>query len=79
MPDHYIEILGYMGTALIVASFLGTSMIRLRLLNFVGAVIITIYSLLIAAWPMVLLNTLLAAINGYHYFLLLCKKQAYSL
>ncbi len=60
-----------MGTALVVASFLGTSMIRLRLLNFLGAVVITIYSLLINAWPMVLLNTLLAAINGYHYFKLI--------
>ena len=79
MPDHYIEILGYMGTALVVASFLGTSMIRLRLLNFIGAVIITVYSLLITAWPMGLLNTLLASINGYHYFLLLRKKQALSI
>ena len=75
MPDHYIEILGYMGTALVVASFLGTSMIRLRLLNFVGAAVITLYALLIGAWPMVLLNALLAVINGYHYFLLLRKKQ----
>ena len=71
MPSHYIEILGYMGTALVVASFLGTSMIRLRLLNFLGATMITIYSLLISAWPMVLLNTLLAVINGYHYFRLI--------
>ena len=71
MPSHYIEILGYMGTALVVASFLGTSMVRLRLLNFIGAAVITIYSLLISAWPMVLLNTLLAVINGYHYFRLI--------
>ena len=75
MSHTYIEILGYMGTALVVASFLGTSMIRLRLLNFLGAVTITIYSLLIGAWPMVLLNSLLAAINGYHYIRLIRKRQ----
>ena len=75
MPDHYIEILGYMGTALVVASFLGTSMIRLRLLNFLGAAVVTLYALLIGAWPMVLLNTLLALINGYHYFLLLRQRS----
>ena len=75
MSHTYIEILGYMGTALVVASFLGTSMIRLRLLNFLGAVTITIYSFLIAAWPMVLLNGLLAAINGYHYIRLVRDRQ----
>ena len=64
-----------MGTALVVASFLGTSMIRLRLLNFLGATVITLYALLIGAWPMVLLNTLLALINGYHYFLLLRQRS----
>ena len=75
MPSHYIEILGYMGTALVVASFLGTSMIRLRLLNFLGAGVIALYALLISAWPMVLLNTLLAVINGYHYQILLRKRR----
>ena len=64
-----------MGTALVVASFLGTSMIRLRLLNFLGATVITLYALLISAWPMVLLNTLLAVINGYHYQILLRKRR----
>ena len=75
MPDHYVEILGYMGTALVVASFLGTSMIRLRLLNFLGATVVALYALLIGAWPMVLLNSLLALINGYHYFLLLRQRS----
>jgi len=71
MPDYYIEILGYIGTVLVVSSFIGTSMIRLRFLNFLGAILIAVYSLLIGAWPMVLLNILLATINGYHYFRLL--------
>ena len=75
MTHTYIEILGYTGTALVVASFLGTSMIRLRLLNFLGATIITIYSLLITAWPMVLLNGLLAIINGYHYVRLVRNRE----
>jgi len=37
--------------------------------------IITIYSLLIGAWPMVLLNSLLAAINGYHYIRLIRNRE----
>ena len=70
-----IEIMGYIGTALVVASFLSRSMFILRLLNAIGATIITIYALLIDAWPMVWLNGLLALINGYHLIRLIKEKK----
>ncbi len=65
-----VEILGYAGMAFVVSSFIGKSMFILRLLNVVGALIITVYAILIDAWPMVWLNSLLAAINAYHLVLL---------
>jgi len=65
-----VEILGYVGMAFVVSSFIGKSMIVLRLLNVIGATIITVYAVLIAAWPMVWLNSLLAGINAYHLYLL---------
>ncbi len=71
-----VEILGYIGMALVVTSFLSRSMFVLRLLNALGAAIITVYALLIDAWPMVWLNGLLAAINLYHLVLLLRERQA---
>ena len=70
-----VEILGYAGTALVVLSFLNRSMLKLRLLNTIGAAIITLYAFLIDAWPMVLLNALLAGINGYHYVVLVREKS----
>jgi len=70
-----VEMLGYAGMALVVLSFLSRSMFVLRLLNAIGAVVITIYALLIDAWPMVWLNSLLAAINGYHLFLLIRERK----
>ncbi len=69
-----IEIMGYIGTALVVASFLSRSMFILRLLNAIGATIITIYALLIDSWPMVWLNGLLALINVYHLFFNFARK-----
>ena len=71
-----VEILGYAGTALVVLSFLNRSMLKLRLLNTIGATIITLYAFLIDAWPMVLLNALLAGINGYHYVMLVREGRA---
>ncbi len=70
-----VEILGYTGTTLVVLSFLNRSMLKLRLLNTIGATIITLYAFLIDAWPMVLLNALLAGINGYHYVVLVREKS----
>ena len=70
-----IEILGYVGMAFVVSSFIGKSMFTLRLLNVIGASIITVYALLIDAWPMVWLNSLLAVINAYHLFLLLEERR----
>ena len=70
-----IEILGYVGMAFVVSSFIGKSMFTLRLLNVIGASIITVYALLIDAWPMVWLNSLLAVINVYHLFLLLEERR----
>jgi hypothetical protein len=61
--------------AFVVTSFLSRSMFILRLLNALGASIITVYALLIDAWPMVWLNGLLAAINLYHLILLLKERQ----
>ncbi len=65
-----VDILGYAGTTLVVLSFLNRSMLRLRFLNTLGAAVITLYALLIDAWPLILLNALLAGINGYHYMVL---------
>ncbi|GEM_PF-1770399 len=70
-----VEILGYVGMAFVVSSFIGKSMVTLRLLNVIGAAIITVYAMLIAAWPMVWLNSLLAVINAYHLYLLQKEKR----
>jgi len=73
-----VEVVGYAGMALVVLSFLSRSMFRLRLLNAAGAMIITVYALLIDAWPMVWLNGMLAAINLYHLYLLIRERRAVS-
>ena len=61
-----LEIFGYIGTALIILSMTMESMNKLRILNLSGSIISVIYSLIIVAWPTVVLNVCLAAINVYH-------------
>lgn len=61
-----LEVFGYIGTALIILSMTMKSMNKLRILNVAGSVISVIYSVIISAWPTVILNVCLAAINLYH-------------
>ena len=61
-----LEIFGYIGTALIILSMTMKSINKLRVFNIAGSAISVIYSLIIVAWPTVILNVCLAAINIYH-------------
>lgn len=59
----WIELFGYVGTALVVASMMMTSVKRLRILNICGSVIGGVYAFLGGAWPIVTLNVCLTVIN----------------
>ena len=60
----YLEIFGYIGTALVLLSMMMTSVVKLRMVNMSGSLISIIYSYLIHAWPVVFLNTGLFIINA---------------
>ena len=59
----FLEIFGYVGTALVLLSMMMTSVVKLRLLNTVGSIISMIYAFLSGAWPVVFLNLGLIIIN----------------
>lgn len=61
-----IELVGYLGSLLVVVSMLMTSVIRLRIVNSIGAGIFTIYALIIQSYPTALMNFCLVVINIYH-------------
>ncbi len=59
----FLEVFGYIGTALVIISMLMTSVVKLRILNICGSVISMIYAIIGQAWPIVLLNGSLVLIN----------------
>ena len=65
------SIIGWGGSALVVVSLLQTRILRLRVLNLVGCVILTGFNAAIEVWPMVGMNVVLAAINAVHLWRLL--------
>ncbi len=61
----FLEIFGYIGTALVILSMLMTSVVKLRLINVCGSVISALYALWSSAYPVVLLNVCLVVINVF--------------
>ncbi len=60
----WLEIFGYIGTALVLLSMMMTKLSLLRIFNVCGSVISAVYAYLSGAMPVVLLNLGLILING---------------
>lgn len=63
LADHWLDVLGWGGSALLVYSLLQASVLRLRVLNAVACVILIVFNAVLEVWPMVGMNTVLVAIN----------------
>ncbi len=74
-----IELIGYLGSALVVVSMLMTSVVKLRVVNTIGSVIFMGYALVIGSYPTALMNLFLILINVYHLFHLLRDRKQYDL
>ena len=70
-----IELLGYIATFLVAVSFLCKSISRLLAINALGATLFVIYSLIITAYPVALLNAFLVGVNLYQLWLLKQKGE----
>ena len=58
-----IELIGYLGSFLVLVSFLMTSVFKLRVINTVGSIIFTIYAIIIKSYPTAVMNFCLVLIN----------------
>lgn len=63
LAGHWLDLLGWGGSALLVFSLLQTRVLRFRVLNLVACVILVVFNGLIAVWPMVGMNLVLSGIN----------------
>ncbi|HEX2832816.1 MAG TPA: hypothetical protein VHW00_07360 [Thermoanaerobaculia bacterium] len=63
--DHFsgLQLLGYAASLLIATSLLMRSIVRLRVINLMGAATFSVYGFLIGAYPVGVLNLMTATIN----------------
>jgi len=73
---NWLEVLGWIGSAIVVASLLQTRILRLRVLNLTGCAISVLYAALGGVWPIFGLNLVLSIINIFHLRKLVAEQEA---
>ncbi|MGO4247643.1 YgjV family protein [Paenarthrobacter sp. RAF54_2] len=66
LPDLFFDILGWVGSVLLVISILQTRIDHLRWLNVAACAVLIVYNVWLPSWPMVAMNTALVAINLFN-------------
>ena len=65
LADHWLDLLGWGGSALLVYSLLQANVLRLRVLNAIACVLLIVFNAMLEVWPMVGMNLVLVAINAW--------------
>lgn len=60
-----LEIVGWIGSALVVLSLMQARVWRFRWLNLIGSTIATVYNVIVEIWPFAAMNGVIAVINVY--------------
>lgn len=60
----YIDLFGYLGSALVVVSMLMASVVKIRIINTIGNLVSISYALIIGSYPLAVMNLSLIIINA---------------
>lgn len=74
-----LELIGYIGSAFVLISFLMSTVIKLRIVNSVGSLFCILYGILIQAYPTVVMNACLLIINCYYLVRLFAHNEKFSI
>ena len=63
LGDHWLDLFGWFGSALLIFSLLQTRVLRFRLLNLAASLSLVVFNALVGVWPMVGMNLATSSIN----------------
>lgn len=63
LADHWLDLFGWAGSALLIVSLLQARVLRFRVLNLVAGLMLVVFNGLVGVWPMVAMNLATSAIN----------------
>ncbi len=73
------EIIGYAASVLVAISLTMSNIWRLRWINLIGAAALTVYGVLLRAWPVAAVNLFIVFIDAYYLWEIKSKKDFFSL
>lgn len=66
-----VELIGYAGSALVLVSFLMSSVVKLRVINMIGGMVFGTYAVMIRSYP----TAIMQALSCDHQYLLPCQAE----
>jgi len=73
------EIVGYVASVLVAISLMMKSILRLRVINLIGAAFFSLYGFLIGAFPVAVLNFIIVLIDIYYLYEMYATKEYFKL
>jgi hypothetical protein len=78
MNINTVELIGYLGSILVAISLMMKSLLRLRIINLIGALFFTVYGVLLGAYPVAFLNGLIVCIDLYYLYQMWRQKDFFT-
>ena len=78
MNINSVELIGYLGSLLVAISLTMKSLLRLRIINLIGALFFTLYGLLLGAYPVAFLNGIIVCIDLYYLVQMWRRKDFFT-
>lgn len=75
LADHWLDVLGWGGSAVLIYSLMQTRVLRFRVVNLVGCLLLVAFNSLVGVWPMVGVNAVLSVINVWFIVKLLRERH----
>lgn len=73
------EIIGYIASVLIAVSLMMSAIVKLRVINLIGAATFSLYGVLIGSVPVAAMNGFIVLINIYYLFQMFSEKEYFKL
>nr|WP_290667183.1 hypothetical protein [Ardenticatena sp.] len=73
------ELIGYLASVLVAISLTMRSILRLRLINLLGALLFTVYGVVLGLWPVAAVNAFIMGVDIYYLWQLLRQQDAFDI
>jgi len=74
-----IELLGYVASVLVAVSLMMSGIVKLRIINLIGAIFFTCYGLVIHAYPVAFVNGIICFVNIYYLYDIFKTKEYFRI